>query len=313
MQLPIPFIFAALVLAASLLLLSCDQTESVNAGITVTGHVANMELDEISGIQRSARQPGVFFTHNDDGEARIYALDAEGANLGSVLIPGASNRDWEDIALINEPGNPMLVIADSGDNFAQHPGVDLYFVPEPVANDDGQFEGQAGLGHTITLVYPDGARDCESVAWDPASDRIILLSKRDKPARMYSIDRSTAMTASSATLEFHGEIHPFRPPTAQDYARFGARDGAWVSQPTGMDISADGRIAAVISYRSLYLFERQGEESWETAFRRKPVEFEGPPSNKEEAVTFIGADAQSILITTEGIPAPVYRFRLIDR
>ena len=85
-----------------------------------------------------------------------------------------------------------------------------------------------------------------------------------------------------------------------------------MSQPTGLDISTDGHLAAVISYRSLYLFERNENESWHAAFRRKPLEFEGPPSNKEEAVSFAGESAQFIMITTEGIPAPLYRFRLID-
>lgn len=303
---------ATLGLVASLLLLSCEQTTSRNAGITVTGNVQNPELDEISGLQRSGLTPGVFFVHNDDGAATVYALDEQGRNLGNFTVNGATNRDWEDIALITGGDETVLVIADSGDNFAQHPGVNLYFIREPEPGADGSYSGEAPLLHNIELHYPDGARDCESVAWDPVSDRIILLSKRDKPARIYSIDRKTAMTETSAMLEFQGEIHPFRAPTARDYARFGARDGAWVYQPTGLDISADGHHAAVISYRRLYLFERNENESWHAAFRRKPLEFEGPPSNKEEAVGFAGESAQFIMITTEGVSAPLYRFRLID-
>lgn len=303
---------AALGLAACLLLLSCEQQAARNAGITVTGNVEDQALDEISGLQRSALRPGIFFVHNDDGEARLYAIDDQGRDVGSFTISGASNRDWEDLALITVGENPVLVVADSGDNFAQHPGVNLYFVSEPEPGADGIFSGEVPLLHSIELHYPDGARDCEAVAWDPVSDRIILLSKRDKPAHIYSIDRLTAMTESSAMLEFEGKAHPFRPPTTRDYARFGARDGAWVSQPTGMDISTDGLQAAVISYRSLYLFERGENESWAAAFGRKPVEFEGPPSKKEEAVGFAGETADVIMMTTEGVPAPIYRFRLID-
>ena len=190
-----PSIFTAtLGLVASLLLLSCEPSASRNAGITVTGHVENVELDEISGLQRSGRTPGVFFVHNDDGAATVYALDDQGRDLGNFTIEDAANRDWEDIALITAGDEPVLVIGYSGDNFPQHPGVNLYFIHEPESGADGSYSDEVPLLHSIELRYPDGARDCESVAWDPASDRIILLSKRDKPARMYSIDRQTAMT-----------------------------------------------------------------------------------------------------------------------
>lgn len=302
----------SLLATVSALLISCERHETHNAGITQNGIVEDTGLDEISGMQRSALNSNVYFVHNDDGEARVFALDDSGHDLGSFLIAGATNRDWEDITAVSSDNVPLLVISDSGDNFAQHPSVTLYFVREPTTGSDGRYSGEWPLEHSINLTYPDGARDCESVAWDPASDRIILISKRDKPSRIYSIDRSRALTENNAMLDAHGEMHTFRPPTVRDQATFGARDAAWVSQPTGMDISADGRMAAVISYRSIYLFERRESEDWETAFRRKPLEFEGPPSKKEEAISFSDETTDNILVTTEGLPAPVYRFRLID-
>ena len=85
------------------------------------------------------------------------------------------------------------------------------------------------------------------------------------------------------------------------------RDGQWVSQPTGMDISPDGRWAAVISYRSLYLFEKAQDQDWADALAGEPIELEGPPSLKEEAVGF-SRDGDFILVTTEGLPAPLYRW-----
>ena len=148
------------------------------------------------------------------------------------------------------------------------------------------------------------------MAYDPSSDRLYLLSKRDKPARIYSISLTDALRKKEAVLRYDGEVYPFRPPTARDHLSFGPRQAAWISQPTGLDFNPDGTRAAVISYRSLYLFDRRQGETWVSAFARKPVEFIGPRSKHEEAVGFM-SDGHSILVTTEGIPAPVYRFRLL--
>ena len=82
-----------------------------------------------------------------------------------------------------------------------------------------------------------------------------------------------------------------------------------VSTPTGMDISADSRLAAVLTYRSLYVFKRENDETWAEAFQREPTEYIGPPGVHDEAVTF-SHDQKSIYVTTERRPAPLYRLDL---
>lgn len=297
-------------LACLLAVGACEPVQQQSAGIMVTGQLANPAIDEASGMQASKLRPDVYFLHNDDGEAVLYAAGPDGTDLGHFGISGAQNRDWEDLTAIPGEHGPMLVIADSGDNFAQHDRVRLYFVAEPDPDPNGRYGGIVEVQHVIELAYPDGPRDCESVAWDPHSDRIYLVSKRDQPARIYSIARTEALSLDEATLEQDGVMHPFRAPTARDFQQFGRRDGPWVSQPTALDFSPDGRQAAIISYRSLYLFNRLEGESWPEAFARKPLEFEGPQSHKEEAVAY-SSEGAHIMITTEGRPAPMYRFRLI--
>jgi hypothetical protein len=76
-----------------------------------------------------------------------------------------------------------------------------------------------------------------------------------------------------------------------------------------MDISPDGRQAAVITYRSLYLFERVDDESWIEAFQRPPREIVGPPGSQDEAVGF-SADGRAVFVTAEESPAPLYRLEL---
>jgi len=301
-----------LLLFALLLLPACEPREQASAVFTVVGSIENLELDEASGMQASWLQPEVYFLHNDDGEPEIFALAADGSDLGRFTVESAQNRDWEDLTAVPSEAGPLLLLADSGDNFAQHDHVRLYFVLEPEPGPGGVYAGSVAVQHVIELEYPGGSRDCESVAWDPHSDRIYLLSKRDKPARVYSIARLEALNQASATLRLDGEVFPFRPPSPRDMLKFGRRDGPWISQPTGLDFSADGRQAAVISYRSLYLFSRNDAESWPDAFARKPLEFEGPPSPKEEAVAY-GRNEDFIMVTTEGTPAPMYRFQLLEQ
>jgi len=292
-------------------LAACNVEESQSAGMLRTGTIQNAHLDEASGLQSSGLNPGVYFLHNDDGDPRIFAINAKGGDLGSFIVAGARNRDWEDLTRAPSEHGPLLVIADTGDNFARNKSVTLYFVPEPEVGQSGHYTGSYPVLHTLTLRYPDGPRDCESMAYDPSSDRIYLLSKRDKPARIFSISLADALAKDTALLRFDGEVYPFSPPTARDRLNFGPQQVAWISQPTGLDFNADGTRAAVISYRSLYLFNRRQGELWESAFARKPVEFIGPRSKQEEAVGFM-SDGHSILVTTEGIPAPVYRFRLLE-
>lgn len=287
---------------------ACSQTRWTESAISSTGIIRNTALIEASGLLAARRSPGVYFLHNDDGVPQVFAINEAGEDLGSFLIDGASNRDWEDISWAPGDHGPLLVIADTGDNFTQHDQVLLYFVAEPQPGSDGLFSGTVPLVHTLRLTYPDGARDCESVAYEPSSQQIIFISKRDKPARIYSIALGDALATDEAVLDYQGDVYVFRPPSASDMVYFGERDGPWVSQPTGLDFNPSGNQAAIISYRSVYLFNRARNQTWPQAFAQKPREILGPESKKEEAIGYT-TDGKRIMVTTEGIDAPVYRLK----
>ena len=52
-------------------------------------------LDETSGLSGVA---GALWTHNDDTDTLLYALDTLGQLLQTCPLPGVTNRDWEDLA-----------------------------------------------------------------------------------------------------------------------------------------------------------------------------------------------------------------------
>ena len=268
----------------------------------VSGTLTNSKIVEASGLVAGA--DGVFFVHND-GKRDVFVIDAAGNDVGSFKLDGSKNKDWEDITSVPDGDRRLIVIADVGDNQHKRKDVELYFFEEPSA---GEYATNHEAIHRLKLSYPDGPRDVESVAFDPSSESILLLSKRDLPPRLYAIPLDRALAEQELEAEFLVEVPGFRPPTKQDILTHPKR-GLWVSQPTGMDISPDGSLAAVLTYRSLYLFEREEGETWAEAFQRQPREFVGPPGTHDEAVAF-SADGKTIYVTTERRPAPIYRLDL---
>jgi hypothetical protein len=291
----------ALAAVLSALAVTAVAEEPIEGAFTISGTLKNPAIDEASGLQAGAG--GVFFTHND-GKRDVFVIDETGRDLGAFKLDGAKNRDWEDITRVPHGDGHLLVMADTGDNEARHGDVRLYFFPEPQAGDYGRDHEAV---HRVKVTYPDGARDVESAAWDAAGEQILLLSKRDRPPRLYGVPLERALSEDRLEAEFLGELHGLRPPTRFDL--ISSKRGQWVSQPTGMDISPDGRLAAVLTYRSLYLYTREEGESWAEAFRREPREYLGPPGTHDEAVAF-SLDGKVIYVTTERRPAPVYRLEL---
>jgi len=300
--------------AALLLLNACkpqtgrQETASTPPPVTMvqTGWLASGELMEASGLQASHARAGDFFVHNDSGQPLLYAIDETGRDLGTIAVVPAKNKDWEDITSVPAGNGRWIVVGDIGDNMAKRDSVKLYFIEEPKTGKFERYSGDAILQHAINLTYPDGPRDCESMAYDPEGDQILLLSKRDNPPRLYAVDLETALDKSQAELRFLGKIAKLRPPTSRDRFQFGGRTD-FISQPTGMDISPDGSEMAVITYRSLYRYKRKPGQDWLSVMQGKPEEVVGPPAVQNEAVAY-SIDGRGIYVTTEKLPAPVYRF-----
>jgi hypothetical protein len=301
-----------------LLLSACDlQNENQSSKVRPlpvsmerTGWLASNALNEASGLQASYSRNGDFFTHNDEGEPVIYAIDSSGADLGHISIVPAKNKDWEDITSVPVDSGRWIVAGDIGDNWSRRKSIKLYFTGEPRPAKNGRYTGQQALQHWLELSYPDGPRDCESMAYDPIDQQILLLSKRDKPPRLYAVDLETALNQTSAELKFLGTTSSLRPPTPADRIHWGGRTD-WISQPTGLDISSDGTEAVVTTYRSLYRYRRQPGDDWLSALQKKPEEVVGPPAEQNEAVAY-SVDGKSIYVTTEKLPAPVYRLIFRD-
>ena len=287
-----------------LIFLSACATSSNDPSLgvaTQTGRMENAEIREASGLALSRRQDGLLWTMNDGGSGPVlYALSIDGTEHGAVRLANARNVDWEDMASFELDGTAWLLVADVGDNLGKREQVTLYIVAEPdLSAPDALWTRQ------INFHYPHGPRDVEAVAVDAHEQRIYLLSKRTIPAELYSVPLVTTSDAV-ITATYLGTVESIPQPTPDDLERALVEQN-WHWQPTAMDFSADGKIAVILTYPAVYLYDRQKGESWLAALQRSPVRFDlGSIKQAEGAV--LGPD--SIFVTVEATRAPIYRIQI---
>jgi hypothetical protein len=204
------------------------------------GKIESDELRELSGIAASRRNPGVLYVHNDSGDTpQIYAINEKAQLLGACHLKGATERDWEDIAVAPgpDPNRSYVYVGDIGDNAARRPEIIVYRVPEPKVGAVTPF-GQMTIGPTeaLRLVYPDKPRDAETLLVDPLTRDIYIISKRELAPRVYR-----AAYPQSTTQQIKLEEVAVLP-----LGTF----------PTGGDVSPDGRRVIVRGMFNAAMWER---------------------------------------------------------
>ena len=175
----------------------------------VVGTLDANPIAEASGLVASQRNADVLWTHNDSGDSpRIFALNTQGEFLGSFSLAGATALDYEDIAIGPGPqqGISYLYVGDIGDNFAiRSAGIQAYRVAEPTVSSTGGDQSTALNGvDTITLVYPDGPRDAETLLVDPISGDLYVVTKRDPQNHVYRA-AVPGVGSQTITLELIGQ------------------------------------------------------------------------------------------------------------
>jgi hypothetical protein len=293
-----------LFICAPLLLVACSaggEDARQDSLIRVTGHLENKSLNEASGLARSNLKPDVYWAVNDDGPAAIHALDSSGANLGLVRIAAAKNRDWEDIASFTHDGIAYLAIGEIGDNDGKHKKVTVYIVREPDSSDT-----EIDIAWRIDYTYPDGPLDAESLAVDAAGELIYVLSKRTVPAVLYQLpllppsDEVVIATRVAA-------IDSLPQPSQRDLRN--AAGSGWGWQPTGMDFSADGSSALILTYAGVNYFSRSAGQTWPEALQGQVMQLKLGKYKDAESVTYT-TDGDTALVTIEKKHAPVLRIDL---
>ena len=279
--------------------------------VTRSGTMGSDFLIECSGIDTSLLHDELLWAINDSGdEPFLYAMGIDGRDLGRVRIDGAINRDWEDLATFTWQGRPMILIADIGDNRARYGLYHLYIIEEPRVPADGfpPFAHRS-VAWTIRFTYPDRNHDAEAISVDASSNRILILTKREKAPILFSLPLRPAASDTTLTASYIAQIDQLPQPTEDDLQY---PYGKFRSQPTAMDISSDGLEMLVLTYKDAYLFKRQFSRSWDAIANLQAVTVALPlPQNtpgliQREAACF-SRDGNAVILTSEGLHAGIFK------
>jgi hypothetical protein len=266
--------------------------------------VLDPDVAEISGMAVSRRADGVLWVHNDSGNsAQIYALGDDGRVRSEVSIAGVRNHDWEDLAGWTQDGESFLLIGDTGDNGGLRREIELIAIREP---DPTVREQTVEPLWRMRARWPDGPRDCEGLAIDVAAGQILLMSKRRVPAQLFALPLAPPPTPDTVvTAQQIASVMHIPQPTTAELERY-PQFGRFRAQITAMDVSPDGRLMALLTYRDGYLLRRRPGESWRDALLRRPEQLGLPPLPQAEAIAF-GRDGRTLWVGSERLPAPLIR------
>lgn len=265
--------------------------------VKTTGTIKADSITELSGVAASRANKDVLWVENDSGnDPNLFAISTDGTLLGTFTPKGATNVDWEDIAIVpgassTEPAS--IYLADIGDNAKARPEIVLYRVAEPKVTQGGTAEPKPDQVRTIdkvdtiTLRYPDGSHNAEAFFVDPANgDAVVITKEESGPASVYVAKASELIADANVTLEQAGTVSFGEPSLA--------------TQVTGADISPAGDVIAVRTYGGVHLFKRTPDQTVGQALSGKACD--GPPLPNElqgEAVGF-ASDGKSYFTAAEG-------------
>lgn len=258
-----------------------------------TGTVTDKELNELSGLIKSAGNQNVFWTHNDSGDdARVFAISPEGKRLATFELRDASSADFEDIAMQYGEQNEVWV-ADIGDNFRFRSSVQLYHFAEPEVPTEGVSEGSVNVKRVnVRYQNPNGEGtvqvDSEAFFVDRAGNGYLVeKTHNQKNAWVFRI-LAEDLKASSAT--------------ARPIAQITGNSSGTGYGPTAADLSADGTTLAIKNYTETFVWKFTETSSIAAVLKAQPTSPCTAKTGRGEAIAFDGAD---LFTVEEGVNKPL--------
>lgn len=230
------------------------------------GSLDNPDIYEASGLAVSRHNPNFIWTHNDSGHPNeIFLLDATNAKWkATVVVEGATNNDWEEMAASIRDGVPTLYVGDTGDNLNQYSTHIIYRFAEP---DPSTLSGKSSVSsiEKITYRYPDGQWDSEGFFVDHQTQDIYLISKVTSNTKLYRLPYPQS-TQEVITAELVEDL----PQTII----------------TAADLSPDGQELLMKDYLTVYYWKRNHGESIAQMMKRTPRVMPYFPEPQGEAIAF---------------------------
>lgn len=285
------------VLALTIAAASCSAPQPPFAQLS--GLILDSRLADLSGLAASHVHTDTLWALDDGGNApQLFALGTRGGVQATFRVAGVANTDWEDLASFDLDHHHYLLIADTGDNGGLRKTLQLHVVEEPATLDGGKLRPS----WSIVFRWPDGPRDCEAVAVDAARGQVLLISKRRRPPELFALPlrpQGRGLQVARPIGRLAGVPRP-DPDTLRDEPTLARmRD-----QVTAADLSPDGRVLAVLTYRSVLFYTRRGSDSWAVAIDRMPRVHSLTWLPQAEALGW-DAEGRGLYASGEHSPAPL--------
>jgi hypothetical protein len=264
----------------------------------IVGRFKNVSLTESSGLAASRLNQGIYWTHNDSGGGPfIYAIDERGTSFGVWRVQGAKNDDWEDVGVGPGPDASKfyLYIGDIGDNGSSRREVSIYRIPEPVASASTSASTKAKpelteVAEVITLRYPDGKHDAETLIIHPTTGVIYIVTKVAMSNPKVYRAEPPSVVGQTVTMKFIGEL------------KIPSLFGGIL---TGGSISFDGKRVAFCDYfQGFEVVLPDGASDFDEIWKQKLLSFDFGKRKQGEGVAY-RADGRALLGTSEGKNAPL--------
>jgi hypothetical protein len=254
----------------------------------------NTRLDETSGLAASRAYPGVFYAHNDRGNApEVFAFSREGRHLGRFLLADAPTLDIEDLALGPCPAGTCLYLADTGNNRMDREEFAILRTPEPAFDPAGPTAVEVVPWERFTLRYPDRAHDVEAMLVDPRTGQIWLITKPGSgPSAVYRLP----LPLDPDQVNVAQKVLDLPVPRAGD------------GQATGASAHPCAPRFLLRTYRALYEFRAPAGGTLADALRAMPLRVPAANEPLAEAVTYLH-DGAGYITVSEGNRSPVNESR----
>jgi hypothetical protein len=259
-----------------------------------TGRVPK-PLAELSGFAASRMHRGVFWAHNDSGNApALFALRADGSIVATCSLRGVKVRDPEDIAVgpcSAGSATSCIYLGDIGDNGGRRQTVQILKIPEPATLDD-----QVLIPAILPFRYRGGPADAEALLVDPRTARVFVITKSLLSlGDVYRVDDLGSREGGTAV-----RLRTLRAAREFDAAT------------TAADAHQSGSRVLLRTYTKVWELRSPGARSFEDVLGAVPIAVPDAAQPQGEAISYTG-DGRGYLLGGEGVGSPLYRVSCATR
>ena len=269
------------------------------------GTFDNTHLVEVSGIAASRKNPGYFWVTNDSDPQgpMLYLIDSLGKGKKEYLLQGATQRDWEDLAVVGESdGSATVYVADIGDNFENNAKYAIYWFKDlKITTNPYTVLTDVNM---LTFNLPDGFHDMETMLVDQQTKDIFVISKRENNKRLYKIPAAKVVNGANVTAEYIEDLS-FSVPFTNDLK---IQQAYYL---TGGSVSPDNSEILIRSYIGIYYWKRKSGESIPAALLRsaKAVPYKMEPQGEGVSFAHDGSGYYTVSESPDLSPSHLYYFR----